>query len=83
MTGISKGCQKTDSILVQVKRPFSIAVSLPDTLCISETAQLHASAAKVYRRLPATGLNSAVIANPIATPSATTTYTLIVLDNKN
>jgi len=57
-----------------------------NTICTSENAQFSSSATGgcnsnptyTYAWSPATGLNNATIANPIATPSSTTTYTLTV-----
>ena len=50
------------------------------TLCGGGTAQLNATGALSYVWSPATGLSASNIANPIATPSATTTYTVTGTD---
>ncbi len=47
-----------------------------DLTCLQITAQLQASGAKNYSWAPTTGLNNASISNPIATPKATTVYTV-------
>jgi gliding motility-associated-like protein len=81
VTGTSSGCQTTDSILVKVKEPFVLTISPPDSLCAGESVQLHTSGGEVYQWQPATGLSDPSIANPIATPATTTTYTLIASDD--
>lgn len=60
-----------------------------DTICSSEDAQFNTSATGgcnanptySYSWTPSTGLNNANIANPIASPNSTTTYTLTVSEN--
>ena len=59
-----------------------------DTLCVSEASQFTTTAVNgcnggtySYAWAPAVGLSNASIANPIATPSATTTYTVTVTEN--
>jgi gliding motility-associated-like protein len=65
------------------------AIVSNDTICSSETAQFTSSATGgcnsnptySYAWTPATGLSNANIANPVAIPNATTTYTLTVSEN--
>ncbi|KAF0198146.1 MAG: hypothetical protein FD166_1497, partial [Bacteroidetes bacterium] len=47
-------------------------------ICSGLTTQLNGSGGVLYSWSPATGLNNAGIANPIASPDVTTTYTLTV-----
>ncbi len=51
---------------------------LDQTICAGATAQLQASGGGSYQWIPATGLSDAAIANPVATLSSSTTYTVIV-----
>ena len=83
--GISSfGCIKEDSVFIKVQQPFSLAISPNDTLCIGESAQLKAfSDGDIFNWQPTTGLNNPTIANPIATPTTTTVYSVIVNDLKN
>lgn len=60
------GCQITPTI-----SPNAI-------ICKSGSAQLNAGGGTIYTWKPAAGLNSSTIANPIATPTVSTTYTVIV-----
>ncbi|TAD98414.1 MAG: T9SS C-terminal target domain-containing protein, partial [Bacteroidetes bacterium] len=48
------------------------------TLCAGEKTQLKASGGQIYRWTPITGLSDPNIANPIANPYVTTTYTVTV-----
>jgi gliding motility-associated-like protein len=82
VTGSNLGCQATDSILVQVKRPFTLTVSPSDTLCAGGSIQLHSTGGEVYQWQPTTRLSDPAIANPVASPAATTTYTLVATDDK-
>jgi len=49
-----------------------------DTICAGTSTQLNATGGGTYAWSPSTGLSSATIANPIASPAATTTYTVTV-----
>jgi gliding motility-associated-like protein len=73
------GCSNTDDVIVFVNEANANAG--PDqTICIGETAQLNATGGTTYRWSPSTGLNNINIANPLATPSVTTTYEVTVTD---
>lgn len=68
--------------------PMIIAANAAaDTICLSESTQLTSSVSNgcstgtyTYSWSPAAGLSNANIANPIASPLATTTYTLSVTE---
>lgn len=51
-----------------------------ETICIGESANLSASGGINYAWTPTVSLDNATIANPIATPTGTTTYTVLVTD---
>ncbi len=51
-------------------------VSPAATICPGETVQLNATGGTTYLWSPATGLNNPTVANPVASPSVTTTYTV-------
>lgn len=76
------GCVSHDSLFVDVKQPTRISRMSADTLCTGESAKLQATGAERYEWIPATGLDNPRIANPVATPAATTTYTVIGGDLK-
>jgi predicted outer membrane repeat protein len=53
----------------------------PQSINLNSTA-LGGTPGYTYKWLPATGLSNSNIANPVASPSVTTTYTLTVTDSK-
>ncbi|MEO8860549.1 MAG: gliding motility-associated C-terminal domain-containing protein [Ginsengibacter sp.] len=74
----ANGCTKNDSIKVTVKSIPVITKSNDTTICKNAPFQLFASGGSSYTWSPASSLNNANISNPIATPSNSTTYKLIV-----
>ncbi len=54
----------------------NVTVNHPATICRYGTASLLAQGAYTYSWSPATGLSCTTCANPIASPTATTTYTV-------
>ncbi|MBY0479470.1 MAG: PKD domain-containing protein [Chitinophagaceae bacterium] len=84
VTGTSLyGCVNTDSMIVRVKKPFTITASGGDTICIGRSIQLNASGAENYLWSPGTSLNDSTIARPVASPTSTTTYTVVGYDSLN
>jgi gliding motility-associated-like protein len=80
----SFGCEKTDSIFISIKKPFQLNVpAAANAFCEGQTMQLNASGAENYIWSPALGLSNATIANPVATPIVTTTYTVVGYDSLN
>ena len=77
------GCSNYDSLVISVIQPFRVTTSMNDTICIGQSTQITASGASNYSWSPATGLNTATIATPIATPTLTTTYRVVGKDNYN
>jgi gliding motility-associated-like protein len=62
--------------------PYPVAVVNSDTaICPGEAVQLNGSGGLFYQWKPGAGLNNPNIANPVATPGTTTTYTLLVSDS--
>ena len=75
------GCTSTTSVTVTIN-PLPTANAGPDvTVCSNTSTQLNASGGVSYSWTPATGLNNSTISNPIATPTATTTYTVYVTNS--
>jgi gliding motility-associated-like protein len=84
VTGSSQyGCSSRDTVLVNIVQPFVMQTSGGDTLCVGEQSKLFAKGADKYRWSPAAGLSRTDIANPIANPSTSTTYTVIGYDANN
>ncbi|AMM50686.1 hypothetical protein TH61_05150 [Rufibacter sp. DG15C] len=81
VTATANGCSSTDVVKVTVN---PAAYAGPDvTVCAGNGVQLQASGGLTYAWTPSTGLSNPSIANPIASPSATTTYTVTVTNENN
>ena len=77
----TEGCTDTDEVLVSVAEDFEVSVS-PDTFyCLGQSAQLNAAGGASYDWSPAIGLNETNIANPVASPVATTLYEVVIKDD--
>jgi gliding motility-associated-like protein len=81
VTGTSQyGCIAKDSVYVNVVQPVHVLAARGDTICVGRTTRLSASGAAQYQWFPATGLNSTIVPNPVAQPTATTAYTVVGKD---
>jgi hypothetical protein len=77
----NSGCYNEDSVFVTVNPvPTANAGADKNLDCTTTSSQIGSSAVagNTYSWLPSAGLNNASIAQPIANPSATTTYTVTV-----
>lgn len=73
------GCRGTDSIDVTIlPAPKAILNGTVYSICEGEAVQLEAAGGDRYRWSPTAGLNSPSIANPVATPSDSTRYSVLV-----
>lgn len=80
-TDPTAGCVYKDSVFVNVAPSFSLAVTPSTTLCDLSGVQLQATPSSgtgiTYAWTPANGtLSSTTVANPMASPTQTTTYTV-------
>ena len=73
-------CTDKDTVVVTVNSLPNVDAGTNQSACVGGTAQLNASGAVSYTWLPATGLNAANIANPVATATAAVTYTVTGTD---
>jgi PKD repeat protein len=71
------GADSTTTIITIGTYPSLAVTAIPDSLCAPGTSQLLASGATNYLWSPSSGLSGTTIANPVATLSNTTTYTVI------
>lgn len=76
----SNGCKANDEVIITVDKDPPLANAGPDfgTTCASLNAQLSASGGIIYSWSPTTALSNPNIANPLAAPPTTTTYTVTV-----
>jgi len=79
----TNGCQKTDDILVTVNPLPPADAGTDAAVCLGLGTTLNASGGVNYQWIPATGLSSTTGANPVASPTQTTTYTVTVTDGNN
>lgn len=74
------GCQASDAVVITVNSPAANAGN-DVTICTGASTTLSASGGTSYSWSPATGLSSTTIANPVASPTVTTTYTVTVVNS--
>ncbi len=73
------GCAASDTIVITDANPAAQAAG-DTTICAGGSASISASGGSAYSWSPSTGLSDASIANPIATPTVSTLYT-VSIDN--
>ncbi len=78
ITGTANGCSATITDTVKsYPTPTVTVTASADTICVGSPDTLTASGATTYTWAPSTGLSCTSCANPVATPSVNTTYTVI------
>ncbi|HEY4799223.1 MAG TPA: gliding motility-associated C-terminal domain-containing protein, partial [Bacteroidia bacterium] len=63
-----------------ISSPTAAATATPVSITLGGNTQLNGSGGGTYLWSPATGLNCSSCANPVATPTATTNYCILVTD---
>jgi hypothetical protein len=76
VTATSGSCVTTDFVTVNVANSLNVSAGNNQTLCSGQTLQLNASGGAQYSWSPIIALSNSNIANPIASPASTTTYTV-------
>lgn len=79
----TNGCNAKDSITLTVLPKPNIVKSGDTGICRNSTAQLFASGGVSYSWSPAVTLSNPNIANPVASPTGETVYTVQVTDANN
>ncbi|MBC7903745.1 MAG: gliding motility-associated C-terminal domain-containing protein, partial [Gemmatimonadaceae bacterium] len=75
VTGTSAaGCTAKDSVDVQVMAKPVITKTKDTVICLATSVQLNVSGGNSYQWTPAPGLSNLTVSNPVATPTASTTY---------
>jgi gliding motility-associated-like protein len=78
VTGTSaQGCQKKDTVVVNVNVPPVVSASNNVSICQGVSTPLTATGGSTYQWIPATNLSCTNCANPTASPTITTTYSVI------
>lgn len=76
----SNGCKNTDSVLVSVNSLPNVTLTSNSAICIGNSIQLNAGGGNSYQWYPGSTLSNDTINNPLANPTLTTTYTVVVTD---
>ncbi|WP_162276896.1 gliding motility-associated C-terminal domain-containing protein [Mucilaginibacter pedocola] len=75
----ASNCVVVAQVDVSVKaQPVAVAGAISTEICEGNSTALTASGGETYAWLPVTGLSNPNIANPVASPAQTTTYTVTV-----
>jgi gliding motility-associated-like protein len=74
-------CSNNDSISITVTSSSVFTVSPDQDICKKDSNQLFAAGGTTYLWSPSSSLSNPNIANPIATPDATTVYSVKIKDN--
>ena len=77
VTGTTNGCSANASFDITVNNSPTVVVSPAVALCGGQTTTLTASGATTYAWSPATGLSATTGGSVDATPTTTTTYTVV------
>lgn len=82
---VSLTVTNSDGTSTALRPNFVTVYALPNafagvdqTICAGATAQLQGSGGDTYLWMPSTGLSNPAIANPVASPNSTATWTVIV-----
>ncbi len=75
------GCESTDEMIVTVAGEIDPEAGDDAFICLGETATLQASGGNSYSWTPSAGLSDDSIANPEASPDATTTYYVTIAND--
>ena len=77
VTGVdANGCVDKDTISLTISSALQVNAGNNIPVCQGSNAQLNAIGATNFVWIPAAGLSSSIIANPVATVTATTTFTV-------
>lgn len=76
------GCSNSDVVVITMLGSLNANAGVDAEICLNDSVQIGAGLVEgqFYQWTPADGLSSTTVPNPVAMPSTTTTYTLIVTD---
>jgi gliding motility-associated-like protein len=82
VTVFKNGCSSVaPAVTVNINQPIAANAGASRTICQGEKVYLHATGGTSYKWFPTTGLSNPNIADPLASPNETTTYTVEVSSN--
>ena len=74
----ANGCTARDELTINVEAALAITAEAITQDCSDEPTKLQATGGQTYNWSPIAGLDNPAIANPIATPTTATRYTVVV-----
>lgn len=74
------GCTSVDSMLITVFPALSLTITDSSEICTGSSVTLTVCCGQSFQWSPSAGLSNTSISNPIASPSASTTYSVTVTD---
>lgn len=77
----AQGCTNTSNVTVTVNALPTASAGSDIAICSGNSASLSASGGSTYAWSPGTGLSNVSIYNPIASPTLTSTYTVVVTNS--
>lgn len=72
----ANGCMANDMVTITVFPLPSVNAGVDQMICMGTSTGLSASGGLMYNWTPSSGLSNSTIANPMASPTSTTTYTV-------
>ncbi|MBI3500623.1 MAG: PKD domain-containing protein [Bacteroidetes bacterium] len=79
----ANGCTHDTSIVVNFTPGPTAVAGAGGSICFGNSIALNASGGGTYSWTPAAALSNPLVSNPVASPTATTNYTVIVTDANN
>ncbi len=76
----ANGCNGTATVMVTVNTATATATATNSSICPGGNTQLTGGGGVSYVWSPASSLSNSTISNPVASPTVTTTYTVVVTD---
>ncbi|MFI5150400.1 MAG: gliding motility-associated C-terminal domain-containing protein [Bacteroidia bacterium] len=74
------GCRDSAQVVLTVNPKPAVSAGTATSICTGGNVNLQATGANTYSWTPSTGLSSTTIANPVASPPSTITYTVTGTD---
>jgi gliding motility-associated-like protein len=76
----ANNCKNTDSIRIGILPDPVFTISQGTSICLNKSITLSAGGGNQYSWQPSASLDNATVSNPVASPTNTTTYTVLVKD---
>lgn len=77
VTATLNGCSRTDSVQIVVANTFTASTGPAQTICMGDSANLSVTGGTSWTWMPAGSLSCSTCATPVASPTTTTSYSVI------